>query len=131
MKPIRGQRNRNIVHDPWARDSNQMDQADIAHILSDSGAIESYQTQRQFSCGCGCLLPAKGFCAVCSETVCIDCFGHCRCGKPLCPRHSLFVTGPTGQSIRLCQACHESIKRKHFARTFWRTLLSPFFRFKD
>ena len=133
MKPIRGHRKRSVAHDPWAFGERTLGHAQVEHILSDDGAIESYETDRLMACGCGCLGQAAGFCAVCCETACTACFGPCdRCHMPLCPRHSVFVRDRDGRPTgRLCRACHESTTRARRVKGIGRLLLSPFVRFED
>lgn len=133
MKPIRGQRKRAVAHDPWDYGERTLEHSQIEHILSDEGAIESYETDRRMACGCGCLRPAAGFCAVCGETACAACFGLCdRCHMPLCPRHSVFVNDTRTSSVRrLCRECHESATRARRVRGFVRVVLSPFVRFEE
>ena len=132
MKPIRGQQNKEVAHDPWEHNEQLLGRKDVIHVLSDAGAIESYETGRQIACGCGCLKPPGGFCAACSKTACVQCFGFCSvCHKPLCPAHSVYEPIPGGQSIRLCKPCHEAQGRRRITRRVGRILLSPFFRFED
>ncbi len=134
MKPIRGERKREVAHDPWHLRERQLQQEESAHIVSDDGGLESYHTGRHFASGCGCLRRPGGFCAVCDppETACVECFGLCRhCSKPLCRRHSVFVEGQSGQGIRLCSPCFDSSKRKQLVRQIGRLLLSPFVGFES
>lgn len=135
MRPIRGHRSRGVVHDPWGGNERQIEQTDVAHILSDTGAIESHQTERRTACGCGCLNAPGGFCTDCKAeqkdaTVCVSCFGHCEqggCGKPTCRRHSAYAVLPSGEHVRLCLPCHEAFKRRRLLRLTVRLLL-PFSR---
>ena len=127
MKPIRNERNRRLVHDPWQFDQTDTEHSDVDHFVDDDGGLESECVERQFACGCGCLRQAGGFCAICLQTVCVSCFGFCRhCHKPLCPRHSMFATESSGQEFRLCQLCYESMGRKRLLLQVSRLLLSPF-----
>ena len=132
MQPIRGEREQDVVHDPWERNEQQLGQKDTTHVLSDEGAIESLRTGRRIACVCGCLKPAGGFCGKCVQPVCVDCFGFCvGCHMPLCPRHSTFAAGDNGSTVRLCRACHGSLSRKKLVRGLFRAALSPFVRFED
>lgn len=135
MKPIRGERHREMACDAWHATDRQIGESDVAHYLSDDGAIESFRTGRRFACSCGCLRPAGGFCAECGPDagpVCDVHLLHChRCSKPLCLGHSSEADLPDGQRVRLCRACFEAGGRRRVARTIVRTLLSPFVRFED
>lgn len=131
MKPIRGEQQKEVAHDPWEAHETQLQETDAVHRVTDDGALASQQVSRRFASGCGCLKPPAGFCGICGATACADCFGHCRCGKPLCPRHSVFVEGPGGKALRLCKDCRESAGRKQMARRIGRLMLSPFVAFED
>ncbi len=135
MKPLRGEHKRKVVHDPWQFDEQQIGHRDVAHVLSDDGAIESTEVERAFALGCGCLgKTPSGICSVCVRPVCSDCFGFCErdgCGRPLCRHHSLFVETSNGVTARHCQRCAESTRRKLLAKSVVRSLLSPFIRFED
>ena len=133
MKPIRGERDVEVAHEPqtWGSKQAQFKQADAVHTVSDAGAIESHRTARHFAAGCGCIAPPAGFCAVCSETACSSCFGFCeRCRKPLCPRHTVFIEEPDDRKIRRCRPCHETKGRTRRLRQIGRLLLSPFIVFE-
>lgn len=133
MKPIRGERQHSIAHDPWENNEHSLGHTEIDHVLSDQGSIESSKTDRQIASGCGCLKPAAGFCAVCSATACEAYFGFCDgCRMPLCPRHSVFKKSPRGQGVtRFCKACAESDGRTKRVKGLIRVALSPFVRFED
>ncbi len=132
MQPIRGEREREVIHDPWDQDEQQVGQNDTTHILNDEGAIESLRTGRRVACVCGCLKPAGGFCAACTKPVCVDCYGFCSsCFMPLCPRHSVFSRIEDGSTARLCRACGGTSARKRLLRGVVRGVLSPFIRFDD
>jgi hypothetical protein len=128
MRPLRGQRETEVAHDPWSCEQHDVAQHGTAHFLGDHGQIESHRTGHKFAAVCGCLRPLGGFCGVCQKPACLACFGFCgKCRKPLCPRHSTFVKDNNGVDLRLCQACSGEVSR----RKFWRALISPFVRFED
>lgn len=135
MKPIRGEHSRKVVHDPWDRQEEPIRHADVAHVISADGALESANVERDFALGCGCLgKPPAGYCCVCEKPICGDCFGHCEsdgCGRPLCRRHSLRFDGPNGKPHRLCRGCYETVARHRHLQRVGRMLLSPFIRFDD
>jgi len=132
MKPIRGEREQEVVHEPWQGTANPIGQSDATHVLSDAGGIESLRTNRRYACDCGCLRPPGGFCAVCGGVVCERCFGFCeQCHMPLCPRHSVFLEEPGGQQRRLCRECGDSRARKRLGTRVARVVLSPFIEFED
>lgn len=132
MKPIRGEREREVIHDPWHGGEKSIGQNDTTHVLSDDGAIESLRTGRRMACACGCLKPPGGYCGRCVQPVCVDCFGFCLgCHMPMCPRHSVFVDSESGATLRFCKHCHEKASRRKLARDVVRTILSPFIRFGD
>ncbi len=133
MKPIRGERSEDVVHDPWDFRARKLGQDDTLHVVTDEGGIDSHRTGHRVACVCGCLKPPGGFCAECVQPVCADCYGFCAgsCRKPLCPRHSVFVLNATGEVVRFCRACHGQVSRKKIVRGVFRTLLSPFVRFED
>ena len=132
MQPIRGERDDEFCHDPWNKTAQQSVQKDTTHVLNDAGAIESHRVGRRFACVCGCLKPPGGFCAVCAESVCVDCHGFCgRCHMPLCPRHSVFEQDGGGTIPRWCKACFATRSRGRLVRKLARAILSPFVRFGD
>ena len=133
MRPIRGERSDEVVHDPWDFSARKLGQDDTLHVVTDEGGIDSLRTGRHVACVCGCLKPPGGFCAECVQPVCVDCYGFCagNCHKPLCPRHSVFVFDATGSVVRLCRACHSQVSRKRIVRGVFRALLSPFVRFEQ
>lgn len=135
MQPIRGQRTSTFVHDPWGIGQHLLGQQEITHVVTDDGAIQSEESNRQVACGCGCLKPPGGYCGECQATACTSCFGLCSmCSKPLCPRHSFFVpapgnSSPGGSGQRYCKLCHDTAKRQRVLGSAVRLLLSPFIRF--
>ena len=132
MHPIRGERQRQVAHDPWAFEESNLGETDTTHVVSDAGAVESFSVVRQHAAGCGCLAPPKGYCAVCSKTACAHCFGFCCCCRmPLCPRHSVFCQRDGAESLRFCRSCNESSARKRIVRSLTRSILSVFIRFED
>ncbi len=132
MQPIRSEREDEFCHDPWNKTPQQTGQKDTAHVLSDAGAIESYNVLRRVACVCGCLKPPGGFCAVCTEPVCESCYGSCHCcHMPLCPKHSVFERDATAEALRYCKTCYAARSRKQLARNIAKSILSPFVRFGD
>ena len=133
MERFRGERKRRVFHDPWTATGKPLEAEEIDHFINDDGGLDSQHTGRAMACDCGCLRPPGGFCAECGDAVvCVDCFGHCVCGKPLCPRHSHFVERPgSGGRVRLYRSCHESESRQRLVHRAARALLSPFIRFED
>lgn len=132
MTGIRRESSREFAHDPWGLGGAETGRERVGHFLDQDGAIRTVRSRSHQACSCGCLKPPRGFCADCPAgvPVCIDCFGHCACGKPLCPRHSVLEPG-AGSSMRLCRGCAGALKRRRRARTFWRAVLSPFIQFKE
>lgn len=132
MQPIRGEREDEFCHDPWNKAPQQTGQNDTTHVLNDAGAIESHRVGRRFACVCGCLKPPGGFCAICTESVCVDCYGPChRCHMPLCPRDSVFEQRDTAAPLRWCKSCYAARSRGRLVRGIARAVLSPFVRFGD
>ncbi len=132
MQPIRGEREDEFCHDPWNKTARQTAQNDTTHVLNDAGAIESQRVARRFACVCGCLKPPGGFCAVCAESVCVDCYGPCcRCHVPLCPGDSVFEHDDAAGILRWCKSCYATRTRSRLARNVVRAILSPFVRFGD
>lgn len=131
MRPIRGQVEHEVIHDPWNGAGQVVNRDHTAHVLSDAGAIESYRTKRRVACICGCLQPPGGHCAVCGGIVCVGCFRHCmNCGMPLCPRHMTFVQRQSQSPGILCASCHQDVTRKRVFRGIGMLLLSPFITFR-
>lgn len=136
MKPIRGERKLQVIHEPWGSKGQASQQEDVAHFVSDSGGLESHHLSRQMALDCGCLKSPAGFCIDCVSQgarglTCESCFGHCQaggCGRPVCRRHSVAVDGAEGKTLRLCRPCYEAAKRKQIARGIVRSILSPFVR---
>ena len=86
------------------------------------------------ACGCDGGKPRGGECAVCRESVCVDCFekSRCRfCRKPLCPEHAIFVVKDDGSDIPLCDRCSRAFTRKRTARKLVQGLLAPFVTFDE
>ncbi len=66
MKPIRNERNLQVVHEPWGFEARSFQQEDVSHFVSDAGGLESHLLSRQVAFDCGCLdKPRGGFCADC------------------------------------------------------------------
>ena len=138
MKPIRGERKRSVIHDPWDGKERAVAQEDTAHVVTDDGALQSVLTARSVAFSCGCVnTPAAGFCAVCCAkgrpgTVCADHYGLCRdCSKPVCPRHSVFPEGPERKELRYCKTCYPELKRQRRLKQITRLLLAPFVEFQE
>ncbi len=132
MKPIRTEKKQEVVYDSWTGIPHPLQDQETDHFITSQGSVESQTIGRQIALQCGCLKPAGGFCSECGALVCIDCFGHCNnCSRPLGGCHSILVNNPDGTRIRLCQACHDSSKRREARQRIWRTLLSPFVKFEE
>ena len=137
MKEIRREHKRNVAYNPWTREETALGQEQTAHVLSDTGGIESLTLSEHPVSSCGHISPPVGFCAECNEqglagTVCAACAGECQqCHKPVCKRHSLFEDPVTHEPTRLCAECHGTRNRSHKTKRFLRTLLDPFIDFGD
>jgi len=136
MKPIRGERTRNLARDPWDQRDREQDRADTLHVLGDDGGVESYRTANRRACDCGCLAPIAGFCSRCGASACsglsgaAPCFGRClNCSAPLCPRCSFFFAAP--DRARLCRGCAGAAARRRRWRSLGAALLSPFVEFES
>lgn len=132
MPPIRSKQQREVAQNPWDRSVRELGQQDETHVLGDDGGIESYRTTVHRPCACGCLRPPGGYCIRCGSLVCVTCFYHCAlCGKPLCPRHTVFEESTTGQKRQLCEPCSDAVTRRRRAVGLGKLLLSPFIDFGD
>lgn len=127
MEPIRSVRHREVIQDPWGGTSRVVEQRDEAHALTDEGALQSCHDTQRVAAVCGCVRAIGGICASCGGSVCIACFAFCgRCHKPVCPRHSVRTSLPSGSVDVACTECASSRSRRQLAGRFWRVLLSPF-----
>ena len=112
-KAIRGEKKLYVIHDPWSSKGTSFKQEDTSHYLSDSGSLESYTVENYVAFDCGCLdTPPGGFCVECVSSgfrglYCNLCFGHCRCGRPICQSHSGFIYFSDGRELRLCGPCYQ------------------------
>lgn len=133
MDPIRREQRAKTVRAPWSSREQPLVHEDTAHVVSDAGGLESASVERHTALGCGCLgKPPAGFCGLCEQPVCGDCFCHCQrhgCGRPLCRRHAMQLAGPDGSVLNVCTFCHEESTRERFVRRVGQFLLSPFFKF--
>lgn len=136
MKPIRNERNLQVIHEPWGFKARSFQEEDISHLVSDEGGLESHHLSRQVAFDCGCLdKPRGGFCADCVSEgarglICASCFAHCLsggCGRPICLRHSFYMY-EGDQEFRLCFPCAEAVRRKQITQGIIRFVLSPFVR---
>lgn len=120
FKPIRSERKRRMLHDPWGSGSTPSQQEDVTHFLSPSGGLESEIIERVVAYDCGCVNKAPGgFCVDCvyeghKRLQCIDCYINCRCGRPVCKSHSGSVCFPDGFELKLCGQCFEVAAKRSF-----------------
>jgi len=133
MKPIRNEVKTQIAHEPWQQDrQHPTDQEDVAHVLTDEGAIASQCQVHRQACVCGCLRAPGGFCAACRGLVCVECFGLCDyCRMPLCGRHSVFPQRQEDGFTRLCHTCARSLRSRRRTLRLVKALLSPLIRFEE
>ncbi len=140
MKPIRGERKLEFLHEPWEFKERPVQQEDVAHFVSDAGGLESHTVSRQAAFDCGCLdKPKGGFCIDCVSEgrrglTCASCFDHCQgrgCGRPICRRHSICIDSAGGKDFRLCHPCYGAARRKQLSRGIVRAILSPFVTFNE
>lgn len=132
MRPIRGQRQQEVAHDPWQGHEQPTGQRITGHFLNQAGALESHEVAHAYASGCGCLQPPAGFCSECMRTSCARCHGFCEiCHKPCCPAHSRFVVDDAGGHHRRCRSCHEASRRKGMLMSVARFFLSPFLGERD
>ncbi len=136
MRPIRREGKQVFGHCPWEAQERPLGEDETVHMLSDTGGIESYHTERKIACSCGCLAEPVGFCAECVKeqdigTVCAKHFGSCdKCNKPICPRHCRVNKNQDGKNTRFCIECSEAINRKEIVHGLGRFFLSPFIKFE-
>ena len=118
VRSIRGEQKFRIIHNPWGYSGRVSEQEEVIHFLSDSGGLETHSVQRQIAFDCGCLnSPLGGFCVYCvtqggGGMICLSCFDHCRCGRPICDGHAVFVCFEDGKEFRLCRPCFDAATRK-------------------
>lgn len=129
MHPIRADREREMIRNPWSGDACESADVVIRHVLDDDGCIESCKVTTRMANGCGCLAPAAGVCSRCGLHVCSLHFCHCaNCGAPLCQAHSCATTDP---ALRTCLRCSRASRRRLVASAVLRAILSPFVRFGE
>jgi len=130
FKKIRGEGEVHVIHDPWTFNETPVGWDETSHVIN-GDSLDSCVVKREVSFDCGCLntLPG-GFCAVCVSKgrrglTCKDCFGHCRCGKPICNGHAVLICFDDGRQFRLCRQCDSSGNIKQLIDDFVRIFL-PF-----
>lgn len=132
--PIRSEFKRIIATTPWENLPRDLGGSEVRHVLSDTGAIESFILQELRPLHCGCIAEPGGCCSGtgCSQIVCLQCLKRCVCcGAALGPCCSNVTEDSDGLKIVLCDECHGNTKRKQIGKKILRTLLCPFFRFHD
>ena len=130
--PVRRQANLLSMPDPDSGKTVVVPTNEQVMTLSPQGSPDSIGLTHMLFHRCRCSIeqPVGGRCYECGGTSCVRCHGHCaRCHKPICPEHSKFTDGPTGQQVRLCRVCHDSMRRKRLVGGAARILLSPFINF--
>ena len=128
MKPLRRERESDVMHDPLTghEDILPLTQKDV--IISDEGSVNSDKLNYGYSQRCGCTTrETGGRCHECRALVCVNCFGRCeQCRVPLCPEHSRFLETEGQEKTRLCRRCHEEFTRKRRLSRIGRFFLSIF-----
>lgn len=113
IRPLRANRKQVVFKNPWSPDGILHEQEDTGYYVSDTGALGSLDIGTRISCDGGCLdKPLGGFCVECVSSgfrglYCNSCFGHCRCGRPICQSHSGFIYFSDGRELRLCGRCYQ------------------------
>ena len=126
MQPIRHQKDKHVIRDPFNDRDIDQQEVETEHVVSDDGGLDSAGLQRHFACGCGCVGAPGGICAECGCLSCSNCFSRCGCGKPLCPRHRHVVDVPNAGRIIFCKPCYDAWVRSRRWRAVLRLLVSPF-----
>ena len=99
--------------------------------LSKEGSIDTlkFSPDSFYHCGCTVQLPIGGQCAEpsCQQVSCQRCFGRCSfCLKPTCLEHTRYIEMAQAQQVRVCCACHNTLKRKRLFRSIINNALRPF-----
>ncbi len=115
MKPLRRKLNRQVTIDPVTGQQRVLALDEGETILSDEKSVDSLDTRYTCFLDCGCDGPVGGRCYECGAISCKNCYGRCHsCGRPLCLACSRYLTSDSGERLRLCKHCHESLSRKRF-----------------
>ena len=115
---IRSENRAKVINNPWGFSGSISQKHDVAHLLNETNGVESCHLDTDFAADCGCLnTKLGGVCFDCVEKgsrglICIDCFSHCVCGRPVCNGHSVHINVGEYTILRLCKPC--------FKRQLWR-----------
>lgn len=134
-KAIRRDTKIRLFGDPWSGRESLSGSLETGYYLTDRGALESFSVERICFLDCGCNAEPAGVCIQCVAEgyrgyICVNCYLHCACGRPVCLSHCGLLCFPTANGItelRLCGPCYQAEMRSIRRNELVRRLL-PFLR---